>query len=137
MNRADKNSLSYKIQKNPFLLGLFIIVLILVLVVVFSLSSALKDKTEELKASTTAATTEKVTSSFDTEPENDIDTSSFKKHVSAVKQISGEFDIDCVKITVDYNNKKEMLESLYASNDFSVDITPVFCFYINNSFSNF
>lgn len=132
MNKTDKNSLSYKIQKNPFLLGLFVVVLVLILVVVFSLSSALKDKTEELKASTTVATTEKVTSSLNTEPENDIDTSSFKKHVSSIKRISGEFDIDCIKLTVDYNNKKEMLESLFASNDFTVDVTPVFCFYINN-----
>lgn len=60
MDGMNKNSLSYKIQKNPFLLGLFVIVIAIALVAIFSLTSAIQKKTKELEATTektTAATT--------------------------------------------------------------------------------
>ena len=49
MEEMNKNSLSYKIQKNPFLLGLFVIVIAVVLIAIFSLSSAISEKTKEFE----------------------------------------------------------------------------------------
>ena len=49
MDEMNKNSLSYKIQKNPFLLGLFVIVIAIALVAIFSLSSAISKKAKEFE----------------------------------------------------------------------------------------
>ena len=60
MDEMNKKSLSYKIQKNPFLLGLFVIVAAIALVAIISLSSAISKKAKELEATTektTVATT--------------------------------------------------------------------------------
>ena len=56
MDEMNKNSLSYKIQKNPFLLGLFVIVIAVALIAIFSLSSAISKKAKELETTTEKTT---------------------------------------------------------------------------------
>ena len=58
MDEMNKNSLSYKIQKNPFLLGLFVIVIAIALVAIFSLSSAISKKAKEFETTTEKTTVE-------------------------------------------------------------------------------
>lgn len=129
MNKKDKNSLSYKIQKNPFILGLFVVVLILVLIVVFSLSSAIREKSEEMKATTTTeASTEAVAPVLTTE--NTVEVENIKKRVTDIKGIVCDYQKDYAKITVEFNNKEALMNTHYASNDFSYNVYPEFCFYV-------
>lgn len=130
MNNKDKNSLSYKIQKNPFILGLFIIVLILVLIVVFSLSSAIKKKTDELKATTEAPTTEAVARVEET-TENIFKVENIKKRADGIKKVTCGFENNCATVTVEFNDKESLMEAHYASNDYSYDVYPEFCFYVS------
>ena len=58
MDEMNKKSLSYKIQKNPFLLGLFVIVVAIALVAIISLSSAISKKAKEFETTTEKTTVE-------------------------------------------------------------------------------
>ena len=133
MDRTNKNSLSYKVQKNPFILGLFIIVLAIALVVIFSLSSAIKDKKEELESVNATTTTEQsIQQEETTQPQFKIELNNVKKRVDGVKSITADYDNNCAKITAEFINKNSLLDAHYAENDFTLNSYPVFCFYINN-----
>ncbi len=130
MDEKNKNSLSYKIQKNPFLLGLFVIVAAIALVAIISLSSAISKKAKEFET-----TTEKTTVATTVKPVEEVKAVSLeglKKRVDTIKNVSADFDKNSAKIIVEFKDKEALLASHYASNDFTVDIVPVFCFYINN-----
>ena len=130
MDEKNKNSLSYKIQKNPFLLGLFVIVAAIALVAIISLSSAISKKAKEFET-----TTEKTTVATTVKPVEEVNAVSLeglKKRVDTIKNVSADFDKNSAKIIVEFKDKEALLAAHYASNDFTVDIVPVFCFYINN-----
>lgn len=133
MDEMNKKSLAYKIQKNPFLLGLFVIVAAIALVAIFSLSSAISEKAKEFETTTekqivettveeTAAAVEKETVSLE----------ELKKRVDTIENVSAGFSKNSAKITVAFKDKEALLDAHYATNDFSIDVVPVFCFYINN-----
>ena len=130
MNKKNKNSLSYKIQKNPFILGLFIVVLVLVLMVVFSLSSAIKKKTAELNATTEASTTEAAVKIEET-TENPFKVENVKKKAEGIKEITCGYENNCAKITVEFIKKESLMEAHFASNDYSYEVYPEFCFYVS------
>ncbi len=130
MNNKDKNSLSYKIQKNPFILGLFVIVLVLVLIVVFSLSSAIRKKSAELNATTTEPSTMEAVAPVLT-TENTVEVENIRKRVTGIKAVVCDYQTDCAIITVEFNDKQELMDTHYASNDFSYNVYPEFCFYIS------
>jgi len=127
----NKNSLSYKIQKNPFLLGLFVIVLTIALIAIFSLSSAIKKKAKELET-TTEKTTVATTAAPVVENKDVIELKGLKKRVETIKNVSADFTNDSVKIVVEFEDKEALLKAHYATNDFTIGVTPVFYFYINN-----
>ncbi len=131
MDEMNKNSLSYKIQKNPFLLGLFVIVVAIALVVIFSLSSAISKKTKELET-TTEKTTVATTEAPVVEKDDSISLEGLKKRVDTIKNVSADYNKNSAKIIVEFEDKEALLEAHYASNDFTIDIVPMFCFYINN-----
>ena len=131
MDGMNKNSLSYKIQKNPFLLGLFVIVIAIALVAIFSLTSAIQKKTKELEA-TTEKTTAATTSLSVVEEKKDVSLEGLRKYVDTIKNVSAEFDSKSAKIIVEFNDKESLLDSHYANNDFAVDVVPIFYFYIDN-----
>ncbi len=131
MDEMNKNSLSYKIQKNPFLLGLFVIVIAVALVAIFSLSSAISKKAKEFET-TTEKTTVATTAASVIEEEKIISLDGLKKRVDTIENVSADFDNNSAKITVEFKDKESLLEAHYASNDFTIDIVPVFYFYINN-----
>lgn len=132
MDEMNKNSLSYKIQKNPFLLGLFVIVVAIALVAIFSLSSAISEKTKELEATTTEKTTVATTEAKIVEKEDSISLEGLKKRVDTIKNVSADYNKSSVKIIVEFEDKEALLDAHYASNDFTIDVVPMFCFYINN-----
>ena len=131
MDEMNKKSLSYKIQKNPFLLGLFVVVIAIALVAIFSLSSAIREKAKEFET-TTVKTTVATTAPLVTEAVNGISLDGLKKRVDTIKNVSADFDNESVKIIVEYEDKEALLNAHFASNDFTIDVTPVFYFYINN-----
>ncbi len=131
MDELNKNSISYKIQKNPFLLGLFVIVIAIVLVAIFSLTSAIQKKAKEFETTTEKATTE-ATSLSVVEKEELITLEEVRKHVDTIKNVTADCDKKSAKIVVEFNDKESLLDAHYASSDFTVDIVPVFYFYINN-----
>lgn len=130
MDEMNKNSLSYKIQKNPFLLGLFVIVIAIALVAIFSLSSAISEKAKELETTTENTTVE--TTAKPVEEEKAVSLEGLKKRVDTIKNVSADFDEKSASIVVEFEDKEALLDAHYASNDFTIDIVPVFCFYINN-----
>lgn len=130
MEEMNKNSLSYKIQKNPFLLGLFVIVAAIALVAIISLSSAISKKAKEFETTTEKTTVE--TTAKPVEEVKVVSLEGLKKRVDTIKNVSADFDNNSAKIIVEFEDKEALLDAHYASNDFTVDIVPVFCFYINN-----
>ncbi len=131
MDEMNKNSLSYKIHKNPFLLGLFVIVITVVLIAIFSLSSAIKEKVKEIE-STTEKTTVETTIAPIVEQVDTIKLESLKKRADSIKNVSADYDSGSVKIVVEFEDKDALLKAHFATNDFAIDIAPVFYFYINN-----
>ena len=131
MDEMNKNSLSYKIQKNPFLLGLFVIVITIALVAIFSLSSAISKKAKEFET-TTEKTTVETTAKPVVEVEDSIALNGLKKRIETIKNVSADYDNECVKLIVEYEDKEALLNAHFANNDFTIDVTPVFYFYINN-----
>ena len=127
----NKNSLSYKIQKNPFLLGLFVIVIAVALIAVFSLSSAISKKAKEFET-TTEKTTVATTAEPVLETEKVVALEGLKKRVDTIKNVSADFENNSAVIVVEFEDKTALLDAHYASNDFTIDVIPVFCFYINN-----
>ena len=130
MDEMNKKSLSYKIQKNPFLLGLFVIVIAIALVAIFSLSSAISEKTKEFETTTEKTTVE--TTAKPVEEVKVVSLEGLKKRVDTIKNVSADFDKKSASILVEFKDKESLLDAHYASNDFTIDIVPVFCFYINN-----
>ena len=55
-----------------------------------------------------------------------------KKRLDTIKNVSADFDNNSAIIVVEFEDKEALLDAHYASNDFSIDVAPVFCFYINN-----
>ncbi len=131
MDEMNKNSLSYKIQKNPFLLGLFVIVIAVALIAIFSLSSAISEKAKELET-TTEKTTVATTAAPVVEEKEVVELQGLKKRVDTIKNVTADYDNKSAKIIVEFKDKDALLEAHYASNDFTIDIVPVFYFYINN-----
>ena len=131
MDEMNKKSLSYKIQKNPFLLGLFVIVIAVALVAVFSLSSAISKKAKELET-TTEKTTVATTAAPVLETEKTISLDGLKKRVSTIKNVVADYDNNSAKIIVEFEDKEALLSAHFATNDFTINASPVFCFYINN-----
>ncbi len=131
MDEMNKKSLAYKIQKNPFLIGLFVVLAAIVVVCVMALSSAIEKRTEEIKTPQTTAPAQTTTEKA---PEIDytVDTDDVKKNVADIKEITASYTDKSVDVTVEFNNKDALLDAHYASGGSFTPVYPVFCFYIGN-----
>ena len=87
MSEVNKKSFSYKVQKNPFLLGLILIMVIVIVAVTFILSSAIQEKANEIKSTTEASTQEVETTDSAPAEDNIIELEKIKKHVTELKSI--------------------------------------------------
>lgn len=123
-----------RVIKNPFLIGLFAIVIGVAFFVIFTLSEAVDSKIAELEAAKTTApaTTEAVPFEEETEPQNTVSTGTIKKYYEAVENISVIKEASRIAVTVEFVDEAALLEAHYAQNAFSVDVVPVFHFYIDN-----
>ena len=129
------NGVLSSIKKNPFFIGLFVIVLGVVVFVSFTLTKAMNNKIEELEASkttTTPATTQAEVPYEEKIPENTVETGAIKKYTDAVETVSIKKEANRIAVTVEFTDEGALLEEHYAQNAFSVSVVPVFHFYIDN-----
>ena len=131
MENKDKNSLLYKVQKNPFIIVLFLIVLVVMVVCIASLSKAMKAKTEELKSTTAPAVTEAPTEKV-TLPDYTVQLNNVKKYAENIKNVSAHYENTAAVLTVEFKDKESLLGAHVAENEFSIKMTPYFVFYISN-----
>ena len=132
MSEVNKKSFSYKVQKNPFLLGLILVMAIVVLFVTFTLSSAIQEKADEIKSTTEATTNEVQTTESAPVEDNTIQLDKIKKHVGGIKEYSAEATPDGVKLTVTFDKEESLLDAHFAGGNSFVDVVPIFYFYVNN-----
>ncbi len=133
MENRERNALN-KILKNPFLICLFVVVLGVAVFTVFTLSKAMESKLTSLKnAETTSAPTTQAELSFDEElPDNSVQTGVVKKYSELMETVSIVKEASRVAVTVEFTDEAALLEEHYAQNAFSIDVVPVFHFYIGN-----
>ena len=82
----EKKGLGYKLQKNPFLVVLLIVVIGVAIFMVSTLSSALKDKIKQAEETTVVETTEATTVAV-TEPDDTIVIDGLKKYSDKINEI--------------------------------------------------
>ncbi len=129
------NGILTSIKKNPFFIGLFAIVIGVAIFVVFTLSEAVDSKIAQLEAAktTSAPTTTEVEIPYEEKiPENTVHTGTIKKYSDLVETVSIKKEASRIAVTVEFKDEGALLEEHYAQNAFSVDVVPVFHFYINN-----
>ena len=127
----DKNSFAYKVQKNPFIIGLFLVVAVVFLVVVITLSSAIQSKTKEVKSNETSTTQKQITTT-ETQSTNTFALSGLKKRVDKIKSVNAVYDVGYVKVTIVFEDEESLLAAHLASTFANVNVYPVFSFYTEN-----
>lgn len=134
MEQQNKKGLGYKIQKNPFLLGLFVVVITVALFAISSLSTAIQERVREKENETAVSTTaeEQTTSPEETKPENVLSVGEFKKYSSAITSVTAEKEANRVAVTVCFEDEQGLLDAHFANNLGDISVVPMFYFYIDN-----
>ncbi|MBO5896031.1 MAG: hypothetical protein J6Q83_01910 [Clostridia bacterium] len=127
----EKKGFGYKLQKNPFLVVLLIVVIGVAIFMISTLSSALKDKIKQAEETTAVETTAATTVAV-TEPDDTIAIDGLKKYSDKIVSVTAHKEKDRVALRVEYDKKESLLADHLADNAFSIDVVPMFCFYIDN-----
>lgn len=122
-----------KIQKNPFLAVLIVVVIGAAIFMVSALSTAIKDKIE-VSATTTVPQAETTVSKAETvdKEDNVVEIKGLKKYSEAIKKVEVVKEPNQLVFYVEFAEKEALLEAHYASNSYSFDVVPMLCFYIDN-----
>lgn len=127
------NGLIAKIQKNPFLAILIVVVIGTAIFTVSTLSNAIKDKiavsatTEVAKAETTEPKAEVADKA-----DNIIEINGLKKYTDTIKKVEAHKEPNQIVFYVEFAEKEDLLAAHYATNTYSFDVTPMLYFYIDN-----
>lgn len=134
MEQENKKGVGYKVQKNPFLLGLFVIVITVALFAISSLSTAIQERIRDKEAETAVSTTkvEKTTSVAETKPENQLNVGEFKKHAKSITSVAAAKEANRVAVTVCFEDEETLLQAHFANKLGDISVVPMFYFYINN-----
>lgn len=127
----NKNGLGAKIQKNPALLVLLIVVIGVAVFGFSALTTAISDKVDEAKNTTAVETTE-VSTTVVEKKDNTIEISGLKKHGDSIVSVTAEKEANGVSVFVEFSDKEALMENHFAKNLGDFKIVPMFCFYINN-----
>ncbi len=127
----NKNSLGTKIQKNPALLVLLIVVIGVAIFALSALTTAIKDKVAEMENTTVEETTETTTQVI-AEPDNLIKIDGLKKYSETIVSVTAENEGNGVSVFVEFSDKEALLENHFAKNLGDFNIVPMFCFYVGN-----
>lgn len=128
----NKSSFIYKLQKNPFLVVLLIVVIGIAVFGISTLSTAIKQKVEA--SSTTVApqvsTTTNAVNTVEKE-DNKIEVKGMKQYSETIKKVEAFLEPNQVVFHVEFADKESLLEAHYASNSYSFNVVPMLCFYID------
>lgn len=127
----QKKGFGYKLQKNPFLVILLIVVIGVAIFMASTLTSAIKDKIAQAEETTAVETTEAVIVEL-TEPDDTIVIDGLKKYSDKITSVTAQKEKGRVALRVEYDTKESLLSEHLADNAFSIDVVPMFCFYIDN-----
>ncbi len=127
----QKKGFGYKLQKNPFLVVLLIVVIGVAIFMVSTLTTAIKDKIRQAEETTVVESTEEITVAV-TEPDDTIVIDGLKKYSDKIKSVTAQREKGRVALRVEYDTKESLLSEHLAENAFSIDVVPMFCFYIDN-----
>ncbi len=134
MTDTNKKSLSYKLQKNPFLLVIIIIIFAVVIFGIANISSAIQKNKKAESETTTLEITEnqEETEIAETEVNTAPVLSGVKNYSTDIKNITAQKDEKSVSLKVEYNDKAALLKNHFAADINSPQVVPVFCFYLKN-----
>ncbi len=122
-----------KITKSPFLVVLFLLVVGISVFVIFTLSRAVDNKIAELEAAkTTQEESVQESTTLETQPQNTLGIGAVKKYSEKIESVNAVKEANRIAVTVTFADEESLLQEHYAQNAFSVEVVPVFCFYINN-----
>lgn len=126
------NGVGKKIQKNPFLLCLLVIVVTVVLFAVSSLTTAIQDNIREKDDEKQVETTQSTTQEEETLPKDVIKTGEFKYYANEIESVVAKRESNRVAVIVTFDNEKALLDAHFANTIAEISVVPMFYFYINN-----
>ncbi len=131
----NNNGVGKKIQKNPFLLGLLVVVVTVALFAISTLSTAIQDKIREKEQETTVTTTEEAqTTAVENEkPENAIEVGTIKEYIDGIENVSCEKEANRVAVKVTFADEESLVAAHFANNIGEISVVPMFYFYVDNS----
>ena len=123
-----------KLKNNPFVAVLSVIVIGIAVFVTFTLSKAVDTRIQQIEnAKTTEQTTvEKIPEKEENKSDNNVKVGVLKKYTDKIQTIKVTKEVNRIAVNVEYTSEEALLEEHYAENAFTVDVIPVFCFYVNN-----
>lgn len=131
MSRKN-NGVGKKVQKNPFLLCLLVIVVTIALFVVSSLSTAIQEKIREKDNKKPVESTQATTQPEETLPENVINTGEIKQYADEIESVVAEREANRVAVRVTFDNETALLNAHFANTVAEINVVPMFYFYINS-----
>lgn len=130
MAQANKKSLSYKLQKNPFLFVFIIVIAAVVLFAVINITDSIGEKNRsKLEENTTDFVQTTAEPVAEQKADNSVELSDLKKYDTSIVSVTAEKTADKVTVKAVYSNKTSLLKSHYADNVNNSQVVPVFCFY--------
>lgn len=130
---TNKKSFSYKVQKNPFLLVLIIVVFAVLIFGIAEISSGIKEKKEnEITTTSSVSESETIESVMLTEAQTDKEFIDVKKYNSQVGKISFDTNQSDVTVKAEFKNQEDVLSVHLAKNINNAKVIPVFCFYLDD-----
>ncbi|MBO5066263.1 MAG: hypothetical protein J6D06_09145 [Clostridia bacterium] len=130
MAERNKKSLSYKIQKNPFMFVLLIIVIVVALFGVINLVPAIKETFKSSENETTTKAVEETVGA--TQEDKTIPVKNVKNYLNTITSVKAEKTDKGVAVTVEFKDNASLLKEHSATNVNAPGVIPVFCFYLND-----
>ncbi len=129
MAEQNKKSLSYKIQKNPFLFVLLIIVMAVALFGIVNLVPVIQENLKSSDSETTTVVEETVGA---TQEDKTIPVNNVKNYLNAITSVKAEKTDSGVAVTVEFKDSASLLKEHSATNVNAPGVIPVFCFYLDD-----
>ncbi len=128
--------MAQKLTNKPFVVALSVIVIGVALFMVFTLNKAINNKIALIEKNNQVesqnAQTAETLPLEETQPQNTVQTGAVKIYSEFIKNVYITKDAARIAVTVEFEDEGALLEEHFAPNAFSIDVVPVFCFYINN-----
>lgn len=127
------NNIVSKIQKNPFLTVLTVIVIGVAIFALVSLSSAIKESADSAITTTTAAVNTTTASVGESEVVNDnkIQIEGLKFYSESIKKVEAFSEPNQIVFNVEFKDKESLLENHFVTT-YSFNVVPMLCFYIDS-----